>query len=142
MAIQCFIGIGMFCFALPEQLNIGPADISALRQVSGTGWTVYVDEKAKLRKAEKPAAPSQACNGDNCITYWRRCDDPAAPKQCVYFVEVGGEIHSLTLIADTEEHARTAIGAAAVYTKLPEPGPGRTMPPNIPISELNQEAGP
>jgi hypothetical protein len=139
MAFSCFAAMAVFCFSLQEQMNLGKADVPALEQVSSAGWHFVVDEKAKLRKPRRPETPFQACNGSDCILYWRRCDDAAQPKQCDFFVEVGAQVHSLTLVADDEARARAAIASAAVLTTLMG---GNTLPPVIPLTELNQETPP
>lgn len=142
MAFSCFIGVTMFCFALPEQLKMGPADIPALYQVAGTGWKFYVDEKSKLRRPAKPATLSQACNGTDCVSYWRKCDDAAHPKNCVWYVAAGEDLHSLTLIADDETKAGIAIAAVGVYARLPSGPLGQKLPPIIPLTDLKDEAAP
>lgn len=137
------MAVSVFCFGSwsgGPSITTNPKDAGVFLSISSEGWTIRADERAKLKRAIRPVTMEQGCSEGTCISYSRKCDSAEHPTQCDYLVEVAGSLHTVSLKADDEAHARIAMDNFAIMPAEVVSRPGQTLPSNVVLAEFSKEA--
>lgn len=75
---------------------------------------------------------SKACAGDDCITYYRHCDDAEHPTMCSYYFD---DYPPIDVMAKTEEDFKNAVASIGIASR------SFPLETKFPLSSLSTEAG-